>query len=227
MDESVSVRPRFVEGEVQQVQVVQNVPQASEKGIFTSLYENKIIILIIVISIVIIGIIAYMLIYNKTAEDCTSNPKSATCTTQKLQSNEQNLQNKKDVQPASSSKDDKRKLMTLYSKVKEDGIGDENNTQTVENSTIYNQASQSNVNQQTHNTEDKTDDEIMQLMEDLHDEVEETEKTVIEQPAEEGSMSDGAHSTGGQDNMCSATVSSGRACRNRARSGGKCQRHGG
>jgi hypothetical protein len=69
MTDSIEVRPRYQDPDIRinipaEQEKIDDIPPPPTKGLFTSMYENKIIVLIIIITIIIIGIIAYV-IYRK------------------------------------------------------------------------------------------------------------------------------------------------------------------
>lgn len=234
MTDSVEVRPRYKEPDApladtdilpQQVSPAVNTPAAvtsvPTRGLFTSMYENKIIVLIIVIVIIIIGIIAYV-IYRKP-EDESDKVKPATDKTGGVQNQQP---------PAAAQKHE--------AAPEQSRAGVKMNKNNLVNLLARSKNSPAQPPQEVSEDEEpvmsKTDEEIMQLMEDQESDDEDDQNvagadTDVESAPVEAQQSPPNEqtilATEGQVGLCTAVVPPGRNCRNRARNNGKCPRHGG
>lgn len=219
-DDVIEVKPRYGIGYEQQqsAQVAQPQPiqptmveQSAKAGILNSIYEYKLIILIIVIVIIIIAFVAYF-IFRKTDEpDKKSASVPNAMTTQQYQQMTPPPQMETTPQqppqavanprpqppPAQSEPAQPKNLTNLLERSR-------NMNHPPANPTV---------------TGSKTEDEIMQLMEDdvpeqhqdtnSADDQEDTEE-VIPEP---------------QQTSCSQMLPSGRLCKNRPKTNGKCPKH--
>lgn len=235
MAESVEVRPRYIEPDAPHVETTPVIaPPApvspavsAARGIFTSMYENKIIVLIIVIVIIIIGIIAYV-VYRKPEDDSDKPNSKLPAPTPNPPPNPTpnpvDAPTEKPTEPSQSTaapKMDKNNLRTLLARSK--GGAQPAPIAVVEES----QGS-------------KTDTEIMQLMEDDEDICDDhddqdipSEDLSADEEASIDDTADDAESTGddlsgsanSQSASCSQMLPIGRQCRVKAVRNGKCKRH--
>ncbi|QYB17705.1 hypothetical protein PV-S19_0341 [Pacmanvirus S19] len=270
MADSIEVKPRFKDPDILQHEVQQinasNEEQSNKieaavsvtKGIFTSMYENKVIVIIVIIVIITIAIIVYV-IFRKTDDETekpkptpTPAPKVASDNQQPAQAEQQPAQTSQQPaqapqqpaqapqQPAQTEQSEKNKLMNLLARSKK---------------------------QEEKPANSKSDDEIMEMMEDnpVSDNIEPNETEEKQQTATESNDSSGQdetelvnfvenlntddtvtnnseqqeliytlddtpqdeteQSSGNQNGLCSTLVPSGRQCRNKAKTNGKCQLH--
>jgi hypothetical protein len=246
MADSIEVRPRYTEPGAQRVDVPEICEQtpaaqtqspaptvtATARGLFTSMYENKIIVLIIVIAILIIGVIAYIIL-RKPDEPAPPNDnsklKTAGASTPAAETTT--------VAPATkpSAKMDKSNLVSLLAKSKGASAKSAQPDPEPEQPPAEVQSPADDGA--------KSEDEIMQLMEDeAADEsagdVETPSTDSSDASTSEPSASDESLETDADDSQntsevktqsvfCSTILPMGRQCRNKANNSGKCQRHQG
>jgi hypothetical protein len=266
MGDSIEIKPRFLEpdapnapnyqgggvGAINAGTLAAAQNAGVSKGIFTSIYENRIIVIIIVITIIIIGIIAYVIYHprddakaadkntnaadggktsppasplppaatspnaptdKKQGGDATDNPSGATAASDSATTPSAAAQSQsstpRTARPSTNS------LSDLLARSKQ-----------TEHKNMQQSAAQTSAPSNM-----KSEDEIMQLMEDVYDtpapddnpaptEEASTTTNQPEQPTTSAPVKN-------NDIHCSTMLSEGRRCRNKARSGGKCARHDG
>lgn len=198
MADHMEVRPRFQEPDAPRVpEPVHAAPQAADaaqmaipaaggnqsttRGLFTSVYENKIIVLIIVVAIIIIGIIAYV-IYRKPEEDpdksgAKSNNGQNAQPTQSVQSTQpdQSVQSAQSVQSVQSVQSTQQPVQSAQSA---QPVQSTQQKGTQSKPVVRNKNDLLNLLERSKNNETKkapqqqvprnmkSEDEIMQLMED-------------------------------------------------------------
>lgn len=262
--ESVEVRPRFQEPDAPstpapvQQQIVNQPADTSQvaapvvpaaKGLFTSMYENKIIVLIIVVAIVIIGIIAYV-IYRKPEEEpdkSKSAPKGGAAQgentqaqnnnpQQPVQNNNptpaaQNTQNNTPTQSDQTNNPNPPPPKSTALPKTQNGKMDRNNIMNLLERSKNGTAAKPAPVTQPQNV--KSEDEIMQLMEDEEeqngDEPEENtnENEEPENPPAQESNLQPTNSNAQGSPYCNFVLPTRRTCRNKVKSNGKCHLHGG
>jgi hypothetical protein len=241
MTESVEVRPRFMDSDLQESPAppVESQTQAvatAARGLFTSMYENKIIVLIIIITIIVIAFVAYF-VFRKDPET----------NTQQVYTNHPKQIDQKPAQveptggaPSQSPAEEtagKPSHTELVKKADPAALKELlNRSKTASRPT-------ENVGEETTITQSKTDSEVMELMEDddQNDNVAETEdfggRAETQDESELNSESDNENNETVDENIaldftdsgstCSAMLQSGRQCKNRVKAGGKCAKHSG
>jgi hypothetical protein len=152
MDDPLEIKPRFHEPDAPIQQNNQPQGYSLSNGLFTSLYDNKIIVLMIIIVIIIIGIGAYIIYRKPDPEPVKNNkkPSNAQNTQSAAQNTSSTAQTSAQPNPktadsvATESQNNRADLLKLLEKTKQ------NNTE----------------QPVTANKTTKSDSEIMQLMED-------------------------------------------------------------
>ena len=211
MADSVEVRPRYKDPDVMQQEMQTDRPAQSEsaisaatsvtKGIFTSMYENKIIVLIIIIVIIIIGIIAYI-VYRKP-EELTDKPKPTV-------KSPESMQTVKTEQPVQT--DEKANLLNLLARSKKQDIKVEEPVVSKTTDEIMQLMEDNPIIEITEDNIEQSDPEV----EDESDTIDENHL-----------IDDTSDDTINKNGLCNTIVPPGRQCRNKARTNGKCQRHSG
>lgn len=156
MTESVTVLPRFKEQTTpaysqQSGDLMPNESEPMVKGLFTSMYENKIIVLFIVIVIIIIGIIAYVIYKSDDKKETLKSPPAKAEKTESSNATSQcetQPQSKTDEPKSIPEQKPKKDLLDLLKRGKQEAA----------------------------QIETKTEDEIMSLMEDSSEETNEEGK---------------------------------------------------
>lgn len=249
MDGSVEVRPRYADPDMRVEQrdsaTAQVVPAAAQttlvasKGILTSMYENKMIVIIIILSILVIAFIAYV-VYNKSDDDSGGSKVSVSTQGQPSQQSQNQPQQTPapraetaPVVPTAQPKVNKTAIAALLAKSKNGGKAPEPEALI--------QTQSATKAQSNEDTGSKTEEEIMHLMEDeptdetndSQDMREDVQEPDIEQETDPQQVQDETDDTqqtpanNNQKGMCVVLVPPGRQCRNKACSNGKCKRHGG
>ena len=208
------------------------------------MYENKIIVLIIVVVILIIGIIAYIVLRkpDETSEQSKqkiagANPPAETPSV--ASASTPASEPATTPAPKPQTRMDKSNLVNLLAKSKNASVKSVQPETT--QPTTPEQAPADENTEPEPNPGAKTEDEIMQLMEDepVDDNSvdaassDQTETTPLEQPAEcdvsdiTASESQDTPVTKTQSIFCTAMLPIGRQCRNKAGNGGRCRGHQG
>lgn len=241
MTEAVEIMPRFLDPDAPRKEeplipslrsppVTQPIGEhgSISKGILTSIYDNKLLVLIVVIVIIIIAVIAYIVFRKPDAEVTPKNrikggtaqatgttqatPTGTTQATQQPAATQatptgtaQANSTAPEQQPATPAPEpaDRTSLSALLDRSRN------MNTPPAQQSVV--------------NTNSKSEDEIMQLMEYVDtadtadDNVSQDDDVQPTKQPEEVVV----------DNLCTHIVPPGRRCRNPARTNGKCTRHAG
>jgi type IV secretory pathway VirB10-like protein len=205
------------------------------------MYENKIIVLIIVIAILIIGVIAYIIL--RKPDESSESPKLKSAGAPPPAETPSAPGNEPAATPASAPKPqarmDKSNLVNLLAKSKNAGSKPAQPESTQSQSETPDQAPAEENKESDSGA--KTEDEIMQLMEDepaddtnaVDASANQSETSSQEQPADcdasDNTIGDSQDTSvaKSQSVFCTAMLPMGRQCRNKASNGGKCQRHQG
>ncbi|SIP86089.1 Hypothetical protein PACV_376 [Pacmanvirus A23] len=281
MADSIEVKPRFKDPDILQHEVQQNNAVNEEqsnkieaavsvtKGIFTSMYENKVIVIIVIIVIITIAIIVYV-IFRKT-DDETEKPKPTPTQIQNTAPNvagdTQQTQSTQSTQPTQSTQQQTEQTQPTQQQTQSTQQPEQTQqSQQNEKNKLMNLLARSKK-QEEKPANSKSDDEIMQMMEDtpVAEVVESVETEEVQQPTAEPSdnisqdetesvnfvdslnmddtttndseqreliytlddtpQDENEQSSGNQNGLCSTLVPSGRQCRNKAKTNGKCQLH--
>lgn len=191
--DAIEVKPRYVEPIANSViqnepaAVVPTVEPSTVKGLFMSMYENKIIVMFIVIVILLIGVIAYIFCRNPDADKVKNTPKESVerltgSDNQSTAKDQSTTKDQPEPEPEQKAKIDNKKpskpldnnsLMELYNRSKNIVQPDKEAPSEVTN----------HQNQRPAIANSKTDDEISQLMEDEEDEEEKSNQEEDEEKA--------------------------------------------
>lgn len=203
-----------------QAQLTTQLTTQSAPGWFTSIYDNKLIVLIIFITIILIGIIAYVVFRKPDEESSKAQVKSKENKENKDKENKDNKEGGKENNTEQQKTNTQSKPNT-QKKTSTDQLKDI--------------LGRSKGTQQTIPPPAKTEDEILQLMEDengeevvddVENDVAENEVTDSQQEAQEPITQQNPTSAQVND-QCTMIGQHGKRCRNGAKTNGRCRRHGG
>ncbi len=242
------VVPRITDPEMQpktfpgpEVPLVTPVAQSTGvvKGLFTSVYENKIIVLIIVVSIIIIGIIAYIIL--RKNDDYGPPPATQQQTVQQVaqqavqqaaqqavQQQQPQMTQPQQQQPQMVQQQQQQqqahpvafaKLAELYQRGKLAG-----KQSVAQQAQQPSEPAEDNIAET--GTNSKSEEEIQQLMEDQPADEEHTNTSITDALDNEPAIAT-LPTESQRPGFCTELLKSGKYCRNRALSSNKCRTHGG
>lgn len=217
MTESVEVRPRFTDNDMQEsvAPPAESQTQAvatAARGLFTSMYENKIIVLIIIVTIIIIAFVAYF-VFKKEPD------------TQQVHNTKQAAPKPAAVEPTSNQTPEETVSKPTHNDLVKKA--DPNALKELLNRSKTASRPVETTEDDITNSQSKTDSEVMDLMEDNNEDtnVEDNEET-HEESNESNEINESFSSeTINGGSTCSAMLQSGRQCKNRAKTEGKCAKH--
>lgn len=257
MGDSVEIKPRFLEpdapnmpnmigggvGSINAGTALASAPTAS-KGIFTSIYENRIIVLIIVVVIIIIAIVAYIIYRPRDEKEADRSDKDTTSSKKRTDTAATSVTPTPTTKPETDQKPNPPTASTAPPETPVPAQAAPKPTNSLNDLLARSkQAEMKNMQQTTNNnppTNMKSEDEIMQLMEDSFiPAAQDNENTNANQPSGESDEQPSAanqdiqaatpttteQTVKNNDIYCSTMLSEGRRCRNRARASGRCARH--
>ena len=234
MTDSVEVRPRFMDNDLQETPAPPPESQSqavatAARGLFTSMYENKIIVLIIIITIIVIAFVAYF-VFRKESE----------VNTQQVYAPPK--------QPPQKTAQPEQTGGSPVGTVTEEIVNKPSHTELVKRSDpnalkeLLNRSKTASrptesAPEEPSGEQSKTDTEIMELMEDnvvesedvgSNSEGEEShdEPDLQIESNEHNECNDGIASDFTIHELtCGAMLQSGRQCKNRVKAGGNCAKH--
>jgi hypothetical protein len=241
MSEPVAVLPRYQDPDVKNVtqqhvaatniQPIVDLQSGPSKGILTSVYENKLIVLIIIIVILIISLVAYV-IYRKEDPE-KPKPTNRKQSPTRVGGGDDHVNGGNAIgagtaddniaDPAPRTEPTREELLAM--------LAQGQNTQPAPVPPEVEPKPKNPPKAVQLDDDSKTNDEIMQLMEDEPDD---EEDPVFEAPSKEGEPEtpleseqapQGETTSTLDPTKCSEIVPPGRQCRNKHTKGDKCTRH--